>query len=469
MALSQHRVDPNIRADFMLATTSGSGQPRENYAVSLAETMRVAAKENMTVHYVMHSFNCHVDDARNHIVREYLDIEEGPPVLVFVDDDVGWSGEDLIKLVRHCDADHPIVGGVYPLKSKDMREDYPVRLRNTPTQQADKKGLLEVDGLPTGFIAIRREVIVALDALDHKRRYWTKSQTRDERPMTSIFEREFVPGRNGEIDQRYGGDYNFCRKARKLGFKSFCDPEMYFTHEGPHLWGGHFGNYLRSQAGIPDPRLVGVWNKIAAGAPTDEDFRSLFLLNQNAYSAGPTMLAECYRTIVNLPPQAKVLETGSGLTTVVMGMAAMSYNPGVTIHTLEHDPDYFWITCKVLKRFKVRPVRLYHAPLEINMEEDGAWYEVPEELPDNFDFLLCDGPPRRFGRKWLWEKVGDRVQNASVWIMDDADDKKELKEFETHAQAAGREVEVRGEPGARQIAIAKGKPKDGLPKQNAAG
>ena len=452
MALSQHRVDPDVRADFMLATTSGAGQPRENYTVSLAETMRALAKEGMTVHYVLHSFNCHVDDARNHIVKEFLDTE--CPVLVFVDDDVGWSGEDLVKLVRHCDADHPIVGGVYPLKSKDMREDYPVRLKNMPTQQADKKGLLEVDGLPTGFMAIRREVIVALDALDHKRRYWTKSQTRDDRPLTSIFERQFVPGRDGEINQRYGGDYNFCRKARKIGFKSFCDPEMYFTHEGSHIWGGHFGNYLRSQNGIPDPRLLGVWGKIAAGDPTEEDFASLFLLNQNAYSATPKLLAECYRTVATLPSKARVLETGSGLTTVVMGMAAMSHNPDVTIHSLEHDPDYFWIARGLLKRFKVRPVWLYYAPLEI--EDDQAWYKVPEELPDSFDFLLCDGPPRRFGRNGLWEKVGDRVQSASVWMMDDADDKKELKEFETHAKAAGRAVEVRGENGSRQFAISKG-------------
>lgn len=453
MALSQHRVDPDARADFMLATTSGGGQPRENYTVSLAETMRVLAREGMTAHYVLHSFNCHVDDARNHIVNEFLKTE--CPILVFVDDDVGWSGEDLVKLVRHCDATHPIVGGVYPLKSKDMREDYPVRLKQTKMQQADSKGLLEVDGLPTGFMAIRREVIVALDAMDYKRRYWTKSQVRTDHPMTSIFERQFVPsGTPGEPDQRYGGDYNFCRKARKIGYRSYCDPEMYFTHEGPHLWGGHFGNYLRAQNGIPDPRLVGVWEKIAAGDPAQEDFDSLFLLNQNEYAAGPKMLAECYRIVAGLPEGARVIETGSGLTTIVMGLAAASHNPTVTIHTLEHDADWFWRVRALMQRFRVRSVHLYYAPLEI--DGDLAWYRVPEELPGSFDFLLCDGPPRRFGRHLLWSRIGDRVQGASVWVMDDADDEKELKIFQEHAKAAGRAVEVVGTKGARQFAIAKG-------------
>ena len=446
MALTQYRVGRRDGpSDFLLATTSGSGQPKSNYTVSLASTMRYIEQEGMTCDYYLHSWNCHVDDARNAVVREFLGTDI--PILVFVDDDVGWTAQDLVKIVKYVDATHPIVGGIYPLKEADMREAYPVRL-GEPPYQADDKGLLEVVGLPTGFMAIRRDVLVAIDTQNADRRYWSRdANKKTERPFPIVFERAHADG------LRWGGDYNFCRSAAKLGYKSFCDPEMDFTHEGAHQWSGHFGNYLRDQNGIIHPKLRDAWDKINAGEAEIDDFRAVFGYTGNPYSADSLMVAACYKLVGSIT-HGNVLECGSGSTTIAMGMAADRAGHGVTIHTLEHDVDWWRKTAAMIKKYKIKSIRLYYAPLEIDGDE--AWYQVPEELPSKFDLCVIDGPQRRHGRGQVWEKLGSRIEDAT-WVMDDVNDQPELDLFKSYTEPQGRSMEIIGVDGMRKFAVAKPK------------
>src|SRR5687767_1370041 len=60
------------------------------------------------------SGNCHVDDGRNRLVRDFL--ETDCEQLIFLDADVFWLDAELKKLIEH-DAD--IVAGIYPMKNDD--------------------------------------------------------------------------------------------------------------------------------------------------------------------------------------------------------------------------------------------------------------------------------------------------------------------------------------------------------------
>ena len=440
MALTQYRLGrQDAPADFFLATTSGSGQPRSNYVVSLAESMAALSEAGMSADYYLHAFDCHVDDARNTVVRMFL--ESDAPILMFIDDDVGWRAKDLIRVIR---ADGDIVGGAYPIKS-DV-EEYPIKTLPGPLQ-ARPDGLLEVAGLPTGFMAIKRHVLEALV----KKKKWTafrpRTMTTSDTLQHVIFERTLKDG------HRWSGDYDFCNQARQLGFKSFVDPEIAFSHEGPKQWRGHFGRWLRQRMEVVEPDLVAAYERLASGdlSSGGDVFFDIFNAHNNPYAACPSMLAVLHSLVSKLS-DSHVLETGSGLSTIVMGIAAQT--TGVTIHALEHDPIYFRETARMLQRLRLKGVRLYYAPLKL--QADGSWWYDISELPDeDYSIAICDGPPRRYGllRQGLHDNLGPRISNA-VWIVDDVDDTITRGALNERAATAGREVEVISDVYAhRQFAV----------------
>lgn len=175
----------------------------------------------------LYSGDCHVDDARNRLVRDFL--ETDCTDLVFIDADLRWEPDDLVKLLKY---DRDVVGSTYPFKADDA--GYPVALMGGDAV-ADKDGLLEVYALPTGFLRIKRHVLQAL--ADQAIKFHPKSDDRSDFPL--IFERQVHNG------YRRGGDYAFCNKWRGMGGKIHFAPEFEFEHFGEHSWTGSFGHWKR--------------------------------------------------------------------------------------------------------------------------------------------------------------------------------------------------------------------------------
>ncbi len=112
-----------------------------------------------------------------------------------------------------------------------------------------------------------------------------------------------------------------------------------------------------------------------------------------------------------------VLECGSGLTTLALGLTAAVTAP---VWSLEHHPEWAERIRRKLDILGAAGPAVLHAPLRTY--GDIEWYEVPSELPDRFDVVICDGPPgiTPGGRWGLWEVLGDRLHAATV-ILDDAE------------------------------------------------
>src|SRR5262245_2222575 len=101
----------------MLATPVGT-QPCAAYSTALAGTAQTLSLAN--VRFDVHLLHgcCHVDDARNYIIRDFLQSECTD--LFFIDADMGWQPNAVLRLLK---APGDIVGGVYIHKS-DL-ETYP--------------------------------------------------------------------------------------------------------------------------------------------------------------------------------------------------------------------------------------------------------------------------------------------------------------------------------------------------------
>lgn len=336
--------------------------------------------------------DCHVDDARNSLVRDFL--ESGASDLVFIDADVGFQAEDLVRLLSY---DRDMVGGAYPKKCD--QEAYPVKIAPGPIW-ADKDGLIEVEGTATGFLRIRRNVFEVLADST------VECRNPDGKPLRLYFERTVFDG------NRYSGDIAFCVKWRRTGGKIFVDPGCYLEHRGEKSWAGTYGSHLRRIHGIG---LINGIKAIREGTETDKHYLDLVLeWGNDGFAAGPELL----KAAVMVARQCKgiVLETGSGLSTLMMAAA----NPALTVHALEH--SHAWAE-KVrgeaarlgLTNVVVHRVDLVETPA-------GRWYDVPRLPWTDVDLVFCDGPPRKEGnRRILWGVMATHDCRPRCVLVDDAD------------------------------------------------
>jgi hypothetical protein len=139
------------------------------------------------------------------------------------------------------------------------------------------------------------------------------------------------------------------------------------------------------------------------------------------FSANLPFLAEVATQAAHA--EAPILECGSGLTTIVLGLLAG--RRGVPVHTLEHMPDWFAQVSTVLQRHRIPGVQLHLTPLI----EYGSfeWYDLPKvEWPGEFRLVVCDGPPNLGGRYGLLPLLGPQLPAGAIILLDDATDPAEI-------------------------------------------
>jgi len=113
-----------------------------------------------------------------------------------------------------------------------------------------------------------------------------------------------------------------------------------------------------------------------------------------------------------------ILECGSGLTTILLGLFAG--RRGVQVCSLEHTSEWRERVVGVLERYAIPNVQVCLSPL---VDHGGfSWYEPPQ-LPDQFSMVVCDGPPGSTsgGRYGLMPVMMTRLSNGTVILLDDAD------------------------------------------------
>lgn len=399
-----------------------------NYLASLMRSIPAFTEAGIGLDYCLLEGNCHVDDARNALVAEFL--REERDALIFIDSDVGWDPPDLIKLIRH---DRDFVAGVYPFKQ--IEPGFPVSIAPGTELWADEDGLVEVVGVPTGFLKLSRHCIERMKEKFGDRKYYGKEQPAERRLQQSIlFERTFEGG------IRHSGDYAFCRKWRSIGGKVYVDPSMTFSHQGYFEWVGNVGDHWKQTHGVQrrenEAAMDAAVIALRAGRAEAQVFSDLLVGWGNASAAMAELQAAAYDLAA--AADGPILECGSGLTTLVMALA----NPNVHVHALESDVMWATKANRALVRHGIKNATIHF--VEMKDYEGGRWYVLPD-LPDDFSLVLCDGPWREDGeRTVLFAAMGDRIKNA-VMLADDADDPALEPAFAAWAAARGATMTMLGE------------------------
>jgi len=144
-----------------------------------------------------------------------------------------------------------------------------------------------------------------------------------------------------------------------------------------------------------------------------------------AWSADPGYLHALARRMAQVT--GPVLECGSGLTTIVLGVLAELR--GVHVLSLEQDAWWASFVQSELSRLKINQVTLVHTPLSTY---DGfLWFDVADvKFPNSFELAVCDGPaiygkPEPYQSAWrvgLLPVLHDRGVRVDEILLDDAED-----------------------------------------------
>lgn len=406
MSIIQRATSPKTDGEGVFLAVAAYGDLSAPFVQSLFSSISRMADHRINLE--IFSGNCHVDDTRNSLVRDFL--ESDCEQLIFLDVDVFWLDADFRKLIEY---DKDIVAGIYPMK--DDRGDYPVSVLEGE-RWSSKDGLVEVKGVPTGFLKIRRKVLEALYKTVPTHR--SKEDGFGKMGIPLIFERTL----NGKV--RRGGDYEFCAKARKAGFKIYVDPKMQLGHVGEKQWVGCIGDVWRKDVAIPEGLKA-----IKEGKDTPATYLEMYNVWGNIWALTP----EAIYTSVLLARKATgtILECGSGLSSLCLAAATEHQ-----VIALESSP--IW-ACKIEKMAKENGITNLKVVLSNIVDRDGLrWFDYVPNGEGDYSFVLCDGPPRKDGRGGLFKILKDRIGNARI-LVDDIDSLAHRKEVDDYCKDSGRE------------------------------
>lgn len=229
-------------AHVYIATPS-YGAPAYWYLHSLVSTIPALERAGHTIQWKVYEGCCYVHLARNQLVRDFLVSEADE--LLFIDADIGWKPEDMIRLVSH---DKPIVGAAAPFRIGEY--GFPVHAIPAPSgcPLVEKgTGLVLVDVLPTAVMKIKRQVFMDLAAKKKAPLRIQYNRKTGEELQRYLQYFDFEQDENLCIE--YGEDVSFCRKWLSIGGELWVDPDITLKHVGVHFREGNWHEFLQALPG----------------------------------------------------------------------------------------------------------------------------------------------------------------------------------------------------------------------------
>jgi len=172
---------------------------------------------------------------RNGIVKRFID--SAADVLVFIDSDMVWEPETLLKLVN---APFDVSVANYRKRSNEVTWlAEPVYEDGEPLGKVHNGDIwLQTRRAGTGMMAIRRLTIKEMVGLLPDLVYEENGEC-----IPCLFDFELKDG------QYHGEDYTFCRRLESIGGQIFILADAYIGHVGHTVYGGNYHEFLMGQRG----------------------------------------------------------------------------------------------------------------------------------------------------------------------------------------------------------------------------
>lgn len=176
----------------------------------------------------------YISHARATMLRKALD--EKADAIVFIDHDLSWTPEDLLKLIE---TDGDVVAGTYRFKRDSIEYMGAIMTDDNGMALARDDGCVKAHSIPAGFLKITEgcvdRMMSAYPELIYGKKY---------RPCIDIFNHG---AHNGVW---WGEDYAFARRWRDCGGDVWLIPDLDIDHwAGDRRYVGNFNEYMIRQPG----------------------------------------------------------------------------------------------------------------------------------------------------------------------------------------------------------------------------
>ncbi len=245
----------------MFATPCYISAVSMNYVTSIYEMALHNQRFGLEAILHMHSESL-ITRSRNKMVIRFLS-DETLTHLFWIDSDLSFTPQAVCRLLL---ADRDIAAGVYPMKSMNWpaaglpagttRAQFEDRYAEFPFNPighggekvgsyADGDGFVEVAEAPTGFMCIKRDVLLRMMKHYPALNYVPDGPSNNpEAHLHWLFFDCMVDPDSG----RYlSEDYAFCRRWRDMGGKVWVDTLCKLVHLGQHNYRGNLAESLRLQ------------------------------------------------------------------------------------------------------------------------------------------------------------------------------------------------------------------------------
>jgi hypothetical protein len=200
-----------------IALPAYTGTTRVETTMALCEELQIMNKMGIDAHLMVNAGDSILPRCRNMFLRDFYNRKEFDHFF-FLDHDITWQAGAMVRMLKH---QVDFVAGVYPKRSDPV--EFPIRWLESREKHSET-GLIEVEGVPTGFMRLSRNCVEGM--MD---RYWSLSYQEDGLdPPVAIALCDFMVV-NG---QYVGEDYALCRRWREMGGKIWLDPDIAFNHIG---------------------------------------------------------------------------------------------------------------------------------------------------------------------------------------------------------------------------------------------
>jgi len=192
-----------------------------------------------------------ISRARSQACTRFLE-EWDAPYMIFIDDDILFEPQDVVKIYNHMVNGYDVIGGIYPVRGASQLSSY------------GWGGQLMVDGqvkdieyLATGFMGISRRILVKV----REELKLPLLNPNDWAKCYPFFEAKSFTDRSQGGDPIYiSEDWDFCEKVRQIGGKIYTDTSVQLGHMREEIFtpGTVNANQMRNQM---ETDIYGAMNK----------------------------------------------------------------------------------------------------------------------------------------------------------------------------------------------------------------
>lgn len=225
---SQARQVDLSACKVMVATPCRGGMTHE-YVHGMCSLMQAAAQCGVGVNLLTVPNESLITRARNVAVGEFM--ESDCTHLMFIDADMGFRGDDVLRLLASGQELVAAAG----VRRQDGEPSFCVNMEKPKFWH--EAGLLQVDEVGTGFMLISRGCLEKMIAHFPTLRFRERDT---ERYYPLLFDCSF----DGEL--YWSEDYTFCRRWRETGGSVWVDPSIELIHVGNKPYRGRLMDALNN-------------------------------------------------------------------------------------------------------------------------------------------------------------------------------------------------------------------------------